>query len=120
MFVEACLLYRPSFNRLLRSRYKSAQRIIVGYVGALYTSIVLGNHPVLVKLQRTFFESVHVRQGVTKRNVADDLRDLGFTVSQTEDESSRVCSPCSNQVISTRLDFLLLKPPFNLIIDNTS
>ena len=29
-----------------------------------------------------FFESI--RQGDIKRSVADDLRDLGFTVSQTE------------------------------------
>ena len=34
---------------------------------ALYTAIVLGNHPVRVKLQRIFFESV--RQGVTKRKI---------------------------------------------------
>ena len=36
-------------------------------MGALYTAIVLGNHPVPVKLQRIFFESV--RQGVTKRKI---------------------------------------------------
>ena len=29
----------------VRSRNKSAHRMIVGFVGALYTSIVLGNHP---------------------------------------------------------------------------
>ena len=38
-----------------------------------------------VKLRRiVFIESV--RQGVTKQNLADDLRDLDFTVSQTEDQ----------------------------------
>ena len=36
-------------------------------MGALYTAIVLGNHPVRIKLQRIFFESV--RQGVTKRKI---------------------------------------------------
>ena len=50
-----------------------------------------------------FFESV--RQGVCRRNVADDLRDLGFTVSQTEDQLSRIFWPCSNQVRSTRAGF---------------
>ena len=39
-----------------------------------------------------FFE-IRVRQGVTKRKLADGLRDFGFTVLQTEDQSSRVCSP---------------------------
>ena len=59
-------------------------------MGALYTSIVLGILPVPVKLYReSFFESVH--QGVTKRKLADGLRDLGFTVLQTQDQSSRVC-----------------------------
>ena len=32
-------------------RNKSAHRIIVGYLGAVYTSIVLGSHPVPVKLR---------------------------------------------------------------------
>ena len=31
-------------------RNKSAHRIIVGYLGAVYTSLVLGSHPVPVKL----------------------------------------------------------------------
>ena len=44
-------------KRVLRPK-KSAHLIIVGYVGALYTAVVLGNHPVPVKLQRIFFESV--------------------------------------------------------------
>ena len=34
---------------------QTAHQIIVGYVGAVYTSILLGNHPVPVKLQRIFF-----------------------------------------------------------------
>ena len=64
-------------------------------VGALYTSIVLGNHPVKLTDQRVFFSffESHVREGVTKRKLADGLRDLGFIVLQTENQSSRVCSP---------------------------
>ena len=42
--------------------------------------------------------------------LADDFRDLGFTVSQTEDQASRFCSHCSNQVRSTRAVFFLFKP----------
>ena len=57
-----------------------------------------------------FFESI--RQGDTKRSVADDLRDLGFTVSQTECYLSRVCSPCSNRVRSTRAGFRFFKASF--------
>ena len=37
--------------------------------------------------------------------MADDLRDLGFTVSQIEDQLSRVFSPCSNQARSSRAGF---------------
>ena len=33
-------------------------------------------------IENLFAES-SVRQGVTKRNLADDLRDLGFAISQT-------------------------------------
>ena len=69
----------------VRSRNKSANRIIVGYLAAVYTN----NHPVPVKLPGTtencFFFIESVRQNVTKRKLADDLRDLDFTVSQTED-----------------------------------
>ena len=97
----------------VRSRNKSAHPIIVGYVGALYTSIVLGNHPVPVKqTENLFFFESHVRQDVTKRKLADGLRDLGFTVSQTEDQSSRVCSPRGNQVRSTLAGFSLIKASF--------
>ena len=50
---------------------------------------------------------------ITKRKLAHGLRDLGFTVSQTEDQSSRVCLHCSNQARSTRAGFFfLLKPAF--------
>ena len=66
MFVEACFL-RPSLDYFSASRPKKpanrgpkpkqiGHRIIVGHVGALYTSIVLlGNYPVPVKLQRISF-----------------------------------------------------------------
>ena len=82
-------------------------------MGASYTSTVLRNHPVSVlKLQIILIESV--RDGVTKRKLADDfiLRDLNFTVSQTEDQSSRVCSPCSNKVRSTWAEFCITKTSF--------
>ena len=81
-------------------------------MGSLNTSIVLGNYPIPVKLQRIFFE--RIRQGVlnTKRKLADDLRDLDFTLSQTEDQSSRVCSHCSNQVRGTRAGFSSIKASF--------
>ena len=100
-------------QKKVRRRNKSAHRIIVRYVGALYTSIVVGNHffPVKPTKRISFFES-HVRQVLTKRKLADGLRDLGFTVSQTEDQSSRVCSPCSNQVRSTRARFPVIKASF--------
>ena len=38
---------------------------------------------------------------------AQFLKDLDFTISQTEDQSSRVCSPCSNKVRSTRAEFYI-------------
>ena len=80
-------------------------------MGALNTSVVLGNNPVPLKLTENFFFEV-VRQGVTKRKLADGIRDLGFTVSQTEDQSSRCFSHCSNQLRSTRGGFSLLKLAF--------
>ena len=47
----------------------SAHRIIVGY------------YPIPIKLRRIFL--LRMFQGVTKRNLAENLRDLGFTISQT-------------------------------------
>ena len=45
--------------------------------------------------------------------LADDfLRDHDFTVSQTEDQSSRVCSPCSHKVRSTWIEFYIIKTSF--------
>ena len=76
MFVKACLLSllqsRQSLLKEVRSQNKSAHRIIVGYVGAGYTSIVLGNHPIpVLKLQRIGIEGVC--DGVTKRKLVDDF-----------------------------------------------
>ena len=76
MFVfKACLVRRlqrrKSRLKEVRSQNKFAHRIIVGYVGAGYTSIVLGNHPVPVKLQRIF--SLRLREGVTKQKLKNIL-----------------------------------------------
>ena len=76
MFVfKACLVRRlqrrKSWLKEVRSRNKFAHWIIVGYVGAGYTSIVLGNHPVPVKLQRIF--SLRLREGVTKQKLKNIL-----------------------------------------------
>ena len=80
MFVfKACLIRRlqPQKSRLkeVRSQNKFAHRIIVGYVGAGYTSIVLGNHPVPVKLQRIFL--LRLREGVTKQKLKK-ISQVGF------------------------------------------
>ena len=40
------------------------------------------------------------------------LRDHDLTVSQTEDQLSRVCSPCSNKVRSTWAEFYIIKTSF--------
>ena len=76
MFVfKACLIRRLQRQKCrlkqVRSQNKFAHRIIVGYVGAGYTSIVLGNHPVPVKLQRIF--SLRLREGVTKQKLKNIL-----------------------------------------------
>ena len=76
MFVfKACLVRRlerrKSRLKEVRSQNKFAHRIIVGYVGAGYTSIVLGNHPVPVKLQRIFL--LRLRGGVTKQKLKNIL-----------------------------------------------
>ena len=93
------LLRRKNRQKDVRSWNKSAHRIIVGYLGALYTATVLGNHPVPLKLQRIFFwES---RQGVSQ----------GVSV-WSEDQSSRVYSPCSNQVRGTQAGFSFIKASF--------
>ena len=80
MFVfKACLIRRLQRQKCrlkqVRSQNKFAHRIIVGYVGAGYTSIVLGNHPVPVKLQRIFL--LRLREGVTKQKLKK-ISQVGF------------------------------------------
>ena len=80
MFVfKACLIRRlqrqKSRLKEVRSQNKFAHCIIVGYVGAGYTSIVLGNHPVPVKLQRIFL--LRLREGVTKQKLKK-ISQVGF------------------------------------------
>ena len=80
MFVfKACLVRRlqrqKSRLKEVRSQNKFAHRIIAGYVGAGYTSIVLGNHPVPVKLQRIFL--LRLREGVTKQKLKK-ISQVGF------------------------------------------
>ena len=80
MFVfKACLVRRLQRRKRrlkeVRSQNKFAHRIIVGYVGAGYTSIVLGNHPVPVKLQRIFL--LRLREGVTKQKLKK-ISQVGF------------------------------------------
>ena len=80
MFVfKACLIRRLQRQKKrlkeVRSQNKFAHRIIVGYVGAGYTSIVLGNHPVPVKLQRIFL--LRLREGVTKQKLKK-ISQVGF------------------------------------------
>ena len=80
MFVfKACLIRRLQRRKRrlkeVRSQNKFAHRIIVGYVGAGYTSIVLGNHPVPVKLQRIFL--LRLREGVTKQKLKK-ISQVGF------------------------------------------
>ena len=54
---------------------------------------------------------VTVLQNKTWRTIF--LRDLDFTISQTEDQSRRVCSPCSNKVRSTRAEFSVINTSFH-------
>ena len=96
---RAQLLRRKSLLKEVRSRNKSVHRIIVGLVVSLYISIVLGIHPVPLKLQRIFFFRVFVKA----LQVGEQ-----FKRSQTEDEPIRFCSHCSNQVKSTRAVFFHL------------
>ena len=102
--LKACLVRllqrRKSRLKEVRSQNKSAHRIIVGCVGAPCTLIVLSNVPVPVpiKLQRIFL--LRLCEGSLKRS------------SQTEDQSHRVCSPCSNKVRSTQAEFSIIKTNF--------
>ena len=58
---------RKSLLKEVRSQNKSALLITVGYVGDGYTSIVLGNDLVPLKLQRIFL--LRLCEGVTKRKL---------------------------------------------------
>ena len=58
---------RKSLLEEVRSQNKSAHLITVGYVGAGYTSIVLGNDRVPLKLQRIVL--LRLCEGVTKRKL---------------------------------------------------
>ena len=68
VFVEECLL---RLLQCLKSRLKDVRP-------SDYCRILSHSHKATENL---FTESVC--QGVTKQNLVDDLRDLGFTVSQT-------------------------------------
>ena len=108
VFVEACVL-RPSLDcfsaftpkKPAKRGPKLKQIGTSDYCSTCgcfeYLNSILGNYPVPMKLQRESFESV--RQVLQNESCGRyDLRDLSFTVSQTEDQSSRVCSHGSNQV----------------------
>ena len=82
--------------------------------GCFDTSVALANYTLSVKLQRIFFFCflecpVKVLQNESWRTI---LRDLSFHVSQTEYQSCSVCSPCSNQVRSTRTGPSFIKASF--------
>ena len=79
------VLFEPCLLRLLqrrksrlevRIRNKSVHPIIVGYLGAVYSSIVLGNHPVPVKLwklRRIFLLRVFVEVLQNESSQTEDL-----------------------------------------------
>ena len=115
MFVfKACLVRRlqrqKSRLKEVRSQNKFAHRIIVGYVGAGYTSIVLGNHSVPVHLQRIFL--LRLREGVTKQKLKKILI-LPFRkqkISQVGFVRFVVI-----RLEAPGLNVLLLKPAFNKV-----
>ena len=101
MFVEACLL-RPSLDcfyaeKAAKRGPKSKQIGTSDYCRIcgcfVYVNSTVQSSRKANRSESLFFFEIHVRQGVTKRKLADGLRDFGFTVLQTEDQSSRVCSP---------------------------
>ena len=59
------------------------------------------------KLTENLFFRVFVK--VSQNERWRTIKRFGFTVSQTEDQSSRDCSHCSNQVRSTRAGFSFVK-----------
>ena len=79
---------------------KSAHLIIQGRIcGCFVYSNSIGQSSRSRKATENLFWECSSRCNKTK--------DLGFTVSQTEGQSSRVCSPCSTQVRSTRAGFFI-------------
>ena len=50
-----------------------------------------------------------VPEGVTRRKLVDVLRDLGFTVCETKNESSRVCWSCATQIRNNWTGFVFIK-----------
>ena len=115
MFVEACLL-RPSLHCFSASTPKTPAkrgpkpkqigtsdycRTCGCFVYLNSSGQSFRSH----KSRENLFLRVFVKVLITKRKLVHGLRDLGFTVSQTEDQSSRVCLHCSNQARSTRAGF---------------
>ena len=104
------VLFEPCLLRLLqrrksrlevRIRNKSVYPIIVGYLGAVYSSIVLGNHPVPVKLwklRRIFLLRVFVKCCKTKVRKQKIYSQVGFE-----------CSPCTNKVRSAWAGFCFIE-----------
>ena len=122
MFVEACLL-RPSLDCFSASTPKKPAkrgpkpkqigtsdycRTCGCFVYLNSSGQSFRSH----KSRENLFLRVFVKVLITKRKLAHGLRDLGFTVSQTEDQSSRVCLHCSNQARSTRAGFFFIKASF--------
>ena len=113
MFVfKACLLRRlqrrKSRLKEVRSQNKFVHRIFVGYLGAGYTSIALGNHPVPVKVQRILL--LRLREGVTKRKLKNIL-----TLPIRKQKISQVgfVRLVVIRLEAPGLNVLLLKPAFN-------
>ena len=69
---------KPTILEEVRSRNKSVHPIIVGYLGTVYTSIVLGNHPVSVKLERIFLLRVFVKVLQNRRVCKQKISKVGF------------------------------------------
>ena len=124
MFVEACLL-RPSLDCFSASTPKKPAkrgpkpkqigtsdycRTCGSFVYLNSSGQSFRSH----KSRENLFLRVFVKVLITKRKLAHGLRDLGFTVSQTEDQSGRVCLHCSNQARSTRAGcfFFFIKASF--------
>ena len=122
MFVEACLL-RPSLDCFSASTPKKPAKRgpkpkqigTSDYCRTCGCFVYLNSSGQSFRSHKStenLFLRVFVKVLITKRKLAHGLRDLGFTVSQTEDQSSRVCLHCSNQARSTRAGFFFIKASF--------